>query len=132
MEVDCQFFKSRTDAAELLEPTDALLHHMTLTISLLVEPGRRVPSLWLIILIRNHRLNLLQFKPLAQRLRTVALVAGELPRFATTLETLAATTDQLRRRFADDALGLRTFVDLPGGDRDGKGSSLAVSNHMEL
>jgi len=55
MEVHGQLLESRADAAVLLEPPDALLDDVPLTIRLLVERrGRIVPRVF-VVLVRDDR-----------------------------------------------------------------------------
>src|SRR5690348_14077046 len=132
MEVNRQLLETRADAAELLEPADALLGHAAAAVGDAVEPDRRVMPRRLVVLVRDHRLDPLTQQPLAHALNAVGLVAGDLLGLVPTPAAFAAPADQRRDRLADDRLGPRRFVDLPGGDFDGEGSARTVSNHVEL
>jgi len=53
MEVNRQLLESRADAAELLEPADALLGDAAPAVGDAVEPDRGVVALGLVVLIRE-------------------------------------------------------------------------------
>jgi len=131
VEVHRQFLEACADAAELFEPTDALFGDAAASIRALVEPHRRIVTRRLIVLVRDDRLDVLLGQPVADALHAVGFVAGELAWFAAAAELLAAA-DQRRERLADDRLGARRFMDLPGGDLDRKGSARTVSDHVEF
>ena len=78
MEVNGQLLESGADAAALLEPADALLDHVPLTISLLIEGHGRVVSHLLVVLVRDHRLDAQELEPVADAFDAVTLVAGQL------------------------------------------------------
>src|SRR5436190_14171454 len=132
MEVDRQLLESRADASVFLEPADALLDDRATAVRLAVEGHGRVPARLLIVLVRDHRLDLLPLDPVAHAGDAVALVAGEFPGLVPTLAFLAATPDQAGDRLADERLDPRGFVHLPGGHFDGQRSARAVSNQVEL
>src|SRR6476660_3725180 len=132
MEVHGQLLEPGADAAELLEPADALLGDRSAAVGHAVEPDRRVVPGVLVVLVRDHRLDLLTAQPVAHALHAVALVAGQSPGLVPALASPASAADQGRDRLPDDRLGPRRFVDLPGGDFDGKRSSRTVSDHVEL
>src|SRR4051794_781984 len=129
MEVHGQLLEPRADAAELLEPADALLGDAPAAVGPAVEPHRRVVAGRFVVLVRDHRLDLLSPQPVAHPLHAVRLVAGELPGLVPALAFLASPPDQGRDRLPDDRLGPRRLVDLPGRDFDGKGSARTVSDH---
>src|SRR3954466_15678626 len=132
MEVHCQLLKPRADAAEFLQPADALLGDAPATVRHAVEPDRRVVAGQFVVLVRNHRLDLLTGQPVPHTLDAVALVAGELPGLAATPAPLPPASDQERDRLPDDRFRPRRFVDLSRGDFDGEGSARTVSDHVEL
>jgi len=132
MEVHGQLLEPRADAAEFLEPADALLGDAAPSVCHAVEPDRRVVAGMLVVLMRDDRLDLLSGEPIPHALDAVALVPGELPGLAATSPPLPSASDQERDRLPDDRLGPRRFVDLPRGDFDGQGSARTVSDHVEL
>jgi hypothetical protein len=132
MEVYRQLLEPRADAAELLQPADALLGDATAPVRDAVEPHRRVVAGVLVVLVRDDRLDLLPRQPVAHAPDAVAFVAGELPGLAATASSPASASDQERDRLPDDRFGPRRFVDLSSGDFDGEGSALTVSDHVEL
>src|SRR5215203_515594 len=130
MKVHCQFLEARADPPELLQPSDALLGDAAAPVRHAVEPCRGVVAGVLVVLVRDHRLDLLIGQPVAHAPHAVALVAGELPGLATTPappSPPSPPSDQRRDRSPDDRL-----VDLPGADFDGQGSARTVSDHVEL
>src|SRR5436190_1219036 len=132
MKVDCQLLEASADATELLEPADALLDHRAAAISLAVELHFRVPPRQLVVLVRDHRLDLLPPDPVAQAHDAVAFVADELFRFVPAFSLFSSASDQTRDRLADDRLGAGALVHLPGGDFGRERIARAVSNQVEL
>jgi hypothetical protein len=132
MEVHGQFLESRTDAPQLLEPTDALLSHAASAIGPLIKPDRRIVPGVLVLLVWDHRLDLLLGQPVADPLYAIPFVSGQLPGFMSASAGLPPSSDQQRDRLPDDRLGPRRLVDLARGDFDGKGSALTVSDHVEF
>src|SRR5438309_9389497 len=132
MEVDGQLLEPGADAAELLEPADALLDHAPAAVGHAVEPDRRVVAGLLVVLVRDDRLDLLPAQPVADALHAVALVAGQLAGLVTPPAFLAAASDQGRDGVADDRLRPRRLVDLPGGELDGQRGAATVGDQVEL
>jgi hypothetical protein len=130
MEVNGQFFEASADAAELLEPADALLGDAAASIGPAVKPDRRIMPGQFIVLMRDHRLDLLLAEPVTQALYTVGLVARQLPGLVPATQCLTSPADQEGDRLADDRLGPCRFVDLAGRDFDGKRSARTVSDHV--
>jgi hypothetical protein len=132
MKVNRQFLESRADPAKLFQPADAMFGHAAASIGDAVEPHRRIVPGVFIALMRDHRLDFLAGQPIPNPLHAVALVAGQFPGLMPTPAFLASPTDQGRDRLPDDRLGAGRFVNLPGGDFDGKRSAVTVSDNMEL
>ena len=107
MKVDSQLLESRSDAAVLLEPADALLCDAAAAIGQAVEPHRRVVARRFAVSVRDHRLDLLLAEPVTDALHVVAFVAGEFAGFVPPSSRLSPTSDQGRDRLADDRLGPR-------------------------
>src|SRR5271156_1251906 len=132
MEVYGQLFESSADAAELFEPADALFDDGSATVGKSVEPDRRVMPGLFIVLVRDHRLDLLLTKPVADARHAVSFIAGQFAWLVSAAAFLASASDQRRDRLADDRLGPRRFMDLSGSDFDGKWSARTVSDHVEF
>jgi hypothetical protein len=132
MEVNGQLLESCADAAELLQPSDALLDDRSTAVSKAVEPDRRIVPGVFVFFVRNDGNDFLSAQPVADALDAVALVAGQLAGLVTTLAEFAPASDQGCDRLADDRFGTRRFVDFAGGDFDGKWSARTVSDNMEL
>src|SRR5215207_10005786 len=98
MEVNRQLLEARADPPELLQPADALLGHAAAPVRHAVEPPRRVVAGVLVVLVRDHRLDLPIGQPVAHAPHAVALVAGELPGLATTPAPPSPPSDQRRDR----------------------------------
>src|SRR5215203_2113032 len=101
MKVNSQLLEPRADAAELLEPADALLGDAAAAIGPAVEPHGRVVACQFIFLVRDHRLDLLRTEPVAHTLYAVPFVAGKLARFVPASSVLASASDQGRDRLPD-------------------------------
>jgi len=132
MEVNGQLLKSRSDAAELLEPADAMLGNASASVSEAIKPHRRIVTGFFVFLVRDDRSDLLPAEPVTDAFHAVGLVAGELAGLVTTLSFLASASNQRRDGLADDRLSVRRFVDFAGRDFDGKWSARTVSDNVEL
>src|ERR1051326_3580451 len=132
MKVYGQLLETRADAAEFLEPADALFGDAAAAIGPMVKRHPGVVSRRLVLFMWDHRLDLLPDEPIPHPLHAVSFVAGQLAGFVPALAGLASSSDQGRDRLPDDRFGPRRFVDLPGGDLDGKWSARTVSDHMEF
>ena len=84
MEVHGQLLEPRADAAEFLQPADALLGDAAAPVCQAVEPDRRVMAGVFVLLVRDDRLDPLSGQPIPHALDAVALVPGELPGLAAT------------------------------------------------
>ncbi len=132
MKINSQLFIASADAAKVFEPADALFDDTSTTICLLIELDRRIMPGFFVVLVRDHRLDAVGLQPVADSLHAVALVGGDFAGFVPAFSLLASASDQAGDRPADDRLGTRRFVRFSSGDFDGKRSSVAVSNKMEL
>jgi len=132
MKINSQLFIASTDAAKVFEPPDALLDDASTTIRLAVELDLRIIPGFFVVLMRDHRLDAFRLQPIADSLHAVAFVGSDFTGFVPAFSFLASASDQAGDRLADDRLGTRRFVRFSSGDFDGKRSSLAVSNKMEL
>ncbi len=127
MEVNGQFLEAGANASRFLHPSDALFDYGALSIGRPVEPDPTVVAGRFVALVRNDRLDAASSKPVADAWNAVPFVGGQF------LWTCSRTPQTL---WDGDTvhypLDLRRFVDLPGSDLNGQGSSVAVSNQVEL
>ena len=82
VEVHRQFFKSRTNLAEFLEPTDALLNHMALAIRPAIKSDGWITTGMFIVPMRYHRFYPLRPEPITNSRCTVTFVADLHPGLA--------------------------------------------------
>jgi len=127
MEVDSQFLESRADASRFLHPPDTLFDDGSLSVGRLVEFDSPVMVRRFVALVRNDRLDPSGSKPIANAPYAVPFVGGQSLRACSRAPQTLRDGNAVHHR-----LDLRRFMDLPGGDLHGQGSSLAVSNQVEL
>src|SRR5258708_821433 len=126
MKMNGQFLETRSDAAALFQPADALLDDGALAIGPLIELHRRIPAGRLVVLVRNHRTDALLFEPVADALHAIAFVAHQLAGLFTA-SVLPRGDERGHQR-----LKARRFVHLASAELEARGSSLAVSNKREF
>src|ERR1051325_5860030 len=132
MEVDGQFFEARADAAVLLQPADTLLDHRAAAIGFAVKGDARIPPRQFVVLVRDHRLDLLPLNPVAHAGDAIPLVTGELFRLVPAFSPSPPPSDEAGDGLADHRFGASAFVHLAGAHLDRERSARAVSNQMEL
>ena len=82
MEVQRQFLESRANPAELLEPADALLNHMTLAIRPAIKSHGWITARMFVVPMRYHRFYPLRPEPITNSRHTVTFVTNQLPGLA--------------------------------------------------
>ncbi len=127
MEVDGQFLEARANASRFLHPSDALFDHCALPIRLSIKVHPAIMAGCFVLLVRNDRSDAAGSKPVPDAWNAVPFVGGQFLRTCSRTPQTLRDGDAVHRR-----LNLRRFVDLPGGDLNGQGSALAVSNQVEL